>query len=41
MSVSQKCQYALRSVFELAYHGEGPLMAVIASAQAIPTIKVI
>ena len=39
MSVSQKCQYALRSVFELAkHHGEGSMkIADIATAQAIPT----
>jgi Rrf2 family protein len=39
MSISQKCQYSLRSVFELAKHqGEGPLkIADIAKAQAIPT----
>ncbi len=38
MSVSQKCQYSLRSVFELAkHHGEGPMkIADIATAQAIP-----
>jgi Rrf2 family cysteine metabolism transcriptional repressor len=39
MSISPKCQYALRSVFELAkHHGKGPLkIADIARAQAIPT----
>ena len=39
MSVSQKCQYALRAVFELAKrHGEGPTsIREIARAQAIPT----
>ena len=39
MSVSQKCQYSLRAVFELAKHyGEGPLkIADIAERQAIPT----
>ena len=38
MSLSQKCQYSLRAVFELAKHyGEGPLkIADIASRQAIP-----
>jgi Rrf2 family protein len=36
--VSQKCQYGLRAVFELAKHyGEGPVtIAEIAEAQAIP-----
>jgi len=39
MSVSQKCQYALRGVFELAKrHGEGPTsIREIARAQAIPS----
>ncbi len=38
MTVSQKCQYALRAVFELAkLRGNGPVTAAdIASAQAIP-----
>ncbi len=38
MSVSQKCQYALRAVFELAKRkGAGPITAAdIAAAQAIP-----
>lgn len=38
MNVSQKCQYALRGVFELAKHyGQGPMkIAVIAERQAIP-----
>jgi len=38
MQVSQKCQYALRAVYELAKrHGEGPASAPeIARAQAIP-----
>jgi len=38
MLVSQKCQYALRAVFELAKrHGRGPTkIADIARAQAIP-----
>ena len=38
MSVSQKCQYALRAVFELARRsGEGPVrIAEVAEAQAIP-----
>lgn len=38
MSVSQKCQYALRAVFELAKrHGEGPVRSgEIADVQAIP-----
>jgi Rrf2 family transcriptional regulator, cysteine metabolism repressor len=40
MVVSQKCQYALRAVFELAKHkvqGGGPLkIADVAEAQAIP-----
>jgi len=36
--ISQKCQYALRAIFELAKRaGEGPVrIADIASAQAIP-----
>jgi Rrf2 family protein len=39
MSISQKCQYALRSVFELAkQHGDGPVkISDIAKSQAIPT----
>lgn len=39
MSLSQKCQYALRATFELAKHqGEGPVkIADIARTQAIPT----
>jgi len=38
MQVSQKCQYALRAVFELSLRsGEGPVkIAEIAKAQAIP-----
>jgi Rrf2 family transcriptional regulator, cysteine metabolism repressor len=38
MSVSQKCQYALRAIFELSKRqGSGPVpIAVIARAQAIP-----
>lgn len=38
MFVSQKCQYALRALFELAkQHGKGPVkIADIAGAQAIP-----
>lgn len=38
MMISQKCQYALRSVFELACRlGQGPVrIADIAEAQAIP-----
>ncbi len=38
MSLSQKCQYALRSLFELAKRvGEGPVsVAEIAEKQAIP-----
>ena len=38
MHISQKCQYALRAVFELAKHyGRGPVKTVeIAEAQAIP-----
>jgi len=38
MSVSQKCQYALRAVFELAKrYGEEPVkIAEVARAQAIP-----
>lgn len=38
MTLSQKCQYALRSLFELAGRfGEGPVpIAEIAHAQAIP-----
>lgn len=38
MALSQKTQYALRAVFELAvHHGEGPIrIADIAEAQAIP-----
>jgi len=39
MGVSQKCQYALRAVFELAkQQGKGPVkIAHIARTQAIPT----
>jgi Rrf2 family protein len=39
MSLSQKCQYSLRAIFELAKHyGEGPVkIADIAERQAIPT----
>ncbi|NIA16270.1 MAG: Rrf2 family transcriptional regulator [Nitrospiraceae bacterium] len=38
MNLSQKCQYALRAVFELGKHrGEGPVAASeIAATQAIP-----
>ena len=38
MFLSQKCQYAVRSIFELTKHyGEGPVkIADIARAQAIP-----
>lgn len=38
MNISQKCQYALRALFELSKReGEGPLAAAeIAQAQAIP-----
>ena len=38
MNVSQKCQYALRAIFELAKRvGQGPVkIAEIAEAQAIP-----
>ena len=38
MAISQKCQYALRAVFELAKHyGQGPVkIADIAEVQAIP-----
>ena len=38
MFVSQKCQYALRALFELSFHaGDGPRKVVqIAEAQAIP-----
>ena len=38
MLISQKCQYALRAVFELARHyGQGPVrIADIAERQAIP-----
>jgi Rrf2 family protein len=38
MNVSQKCQYALRAVFELALHDGSELLpvAAIAVAQAIP-----
>lgn len=38
MSVSQKCQYALRALFELAKRqGQGPVsVAQLAEAQAIP-----
>jgi len=37
--VSQKCQYAIRAIFELARrHGEGPVrIGDIANAQAIPS----
>ncbi len=39
MTISQKCQYALRATFELAKHfGKGPVkIASIAKAQDIPT----
>lgn len=39
MSLSQKCQYSLRAVFELAKHyGRGPVkISDIATKQAIPT----
>ena len=39
MNVSQKCQYALRAIFELAKRsGQGPIkIAEIADIQAIPT----
>ena len=38
MNVSQKCQYALRAIFELSRHvGKGPLQAAkIAELQSIP-----
>ena len=37
MLVSQKSQYALRAIFELAKeYGKGPKIAHIAEAQAIP-----
>jgi Rrf2 family cysteine metabolism transcriptional repressor len=38
VQISQKCQYAVRAVFELAKHyGEGPVrIADVAGAQAIP-----
>lgn len=38
MQISQKCQYAVRAVFELAKHyGKGPVrIADVAKAQAIP-----
>jgi Rrf2 family protein len=38
MNISQKCQYAVRAIFELSRHyGEGPLkIAEIAEAEAIP-----
>jgi len=38
MNVSQKCQYALRAIFELSRHaGKGPLQtSKIAESQAIP-----
>jgi len=38
MVISQKCQYAVRAVFELSKrHGEGPVrIARVAEAQAIP-----
>jgi len=38
MLIPQKCQYALRAIFELAKrHGQGPIKIVeIAKAQAIP-----
>ncbi|HOI53656.1 MAG TPA: Rrf2 family transcriptional regulator [Phycisphaerae bacterium] len=38
MNLSQKCQYALRALFELAHRaGQGPIsMAEVAEAQAIP-----
>jgi Rrf2 family protein len=39
MSLSQKCQYSLRAIFELAKHyGEGPVkISDVAARQAIPT----
>lgn len=38
ISISQKCQYALRAVFELALHNDGTPISIadIAAAQAIP-----
>src|SRR5512132_2397980 len=37
MGVSQRCQYALRAVYELASSGAGPVkIATIARRQAIP-----
>ena len=38
MMLNQRCQYALRAVFELAKHvGEGPIkIHDVAKAQAIP-----
>lgn len=38
MQVSQKCQYAVRAIFELAKHyGQGPVrISDVAEAQAIP-----
>lgn len=38
MTISQKCQYALRAVFELSKHqGKGPIkIRAISEAQAIP-----
>ena len=38
MNLSQKCQYAVRAIFELAKHyGRGPVaISQIAASQAIP-----
>lgn len=38
MNLSQKCQYAIRAILELAkHHGEGPVaISQIAASQAIP-----
>ncbi|MCE5202384.1 MAG: Rrf2 family transcriptional regulator [Synergistaceae bacterium] len=38
MAITQKCQYALRAIYELAYHhNEGPCkIGTIAEAQGIP-----
>jgi len=38
MSISQKCQYAVRAIFELAKRGQGTSITIgeVAEAQAIP-----
>ena len=37
MAITQKCQYALRAIYELARRGEGPCkIGAVAEAQGIP-----